>query len=218
MFLLVLTCNFLNTLALPTLIFFRQALLHQHHFSSLFTEFSLLILVAGDEIKLSCHYQLWSINLKEEKEETPTQGSPSQQTFTDKENTHISDTSAAPSVCSRPEDLSLQEGTHGCQSWVSMDPPRAAFRQSLVVKDGGNCCFQGIFLKRWVVLGGAFRNPPGADGGNGGACAPLPECGVNSAVVVDVFLALVLLCLLVFWPWCCSWIDIYCCHWNLMLI
>lgn len=80
--------------------------------------------------QLSCHYQLWSINLKEEKEETPTQGSPSQPTLPDKENTHLSDTSSAPRVCSCPEDLSLQGGTQGCHNWVCMDPPRAAFRQS----------------------------------------------------------------------------------------
>lgn len=159
MFLLVLTCNFLNTLLLPTLIFLRQALLHQHQFSSLFTEFSPLILVAGDEIKLSCHYQLWSINLKEKKEETPTQGSPSQQTFTDKESTHTSDTSAAPSVCSRPEDLSLQEGTHGCQSWVSMDPPRAAFRQSFACEGWWKLLFSRNLPQKMGWFKGCFQKP-----------------------------------------------------------
>lgn len=112
----------------------------------------------GMEKQLSCHYQLWSINLKEKKEETPAQGSPSQQTFPDKKNIHISDTSSAPR--NLPQNL------------------------------GG---FKGCFQK------------PKADGGNGRAPVLVPSCGVNFAVMV-------------FWPWYCSWIDIYCQLWNLMLI
>jgi len=111
MVLLVLTCNFLNTLTLPTLVFLRQMSFQQHQFFHMFTNFSSLILLVGDEKKLSFRYQLRSINLKEKKEETSTQGSPSQQTFTDKENTRISDASSAASVCLHPKCLSLQEET-----------------------------------------------------------------------------------------------------------
>lgn len=53
------------TLTLPTLVFLRQMLFHQHQFSYLFTTFSSLILLVGDEKELSFHYQPRSINLKE---------------------------------------------------------------------------------------------------------------------------------------------------------
>lgn len=192
MFLLVLTCNFLITLALPTLIFLRQMLFHQHQFFYLFTPFPSLILLVGDEKRLSCHYQLRSINLKEKKEETSTQGSPSQQTFTDKENTRISDTSSAPSVCLRPKCLLLQEKAHCYHSWVSMVSLRAAFSQGFGYEPPSEVqwrlLFSGNLPQKMGDFKGCFpREPPklhSVDGGNKRALAVTQVC-MNFAVTVD---------------------------------
>lgn len=131
-------------------------LFHQHQFSYLFTKFSSLILLVGDEKKLIFHYQLRSINLKEEKEETSTRGSPSQQTFTDKENTRISDTSSAPSVCLRPKCLSLQE-TYCYRSWVSTVPPKAAFTQSFGYKPPSEVQWRLLFSRNLSRKMGDFK-------------------------------------------------------------
>lgn len=80
--------------------------------------------------KLSFRYQLRSINLKAKREESSAQGSPSQQTFTDKENTRISGTSSARSVCLRPKCLSLHRETQLLLELGFHIPPRAAFDQS----------------------------------------------------------------------------------------
>ena len=52
----------------------------------------------------------------------------------------------------------------------------------------GDCCFQGIFLKRWVTSRDAFRNLPklhSVDGGNERALVFLLKCCMKIAIMVD---------------------------------
>lgn len=212
MFSLVLTCNFLN--ALSTLNFLRQTVFQQHQFS----HWIFFDSVRWRWKKSDFYYQLRSINLKEKKEETSAQGSPSQQTFADKENTRISDTSSAPSVCLCPKCLSLHGETECYRGGFCGVLGAASSWAGWAV--GTDCC-QGAFLGGWGLTG-CFQNPTG--------CTHLvlagQDCSVrcpNAAWTLLVQRArcrnvvLWLLRPVGFWPWYCSLMDSCCCHWNWML-
>lgn len=181
------------------LTFLRQTLLHQHQFLSLLAEFSPLILAAGDgkvELPLPA-----LINKSEgEKRGNPSSGeSQSANISWERKHSSVCHVSSSQGLLTPPGFVTAR------RSWVCMDPPRAALRQSFGWEGQWELLFSRNLPQKMGGLKGGLQKPSQSWWWQWESCCAVTQVGVSFAVVV-------------FWPWCCSWVDIYCCHWNLRLI